>query len=197
MVSSSRLVSGALPSRLVTAALMEVSGFRVAGVFERARLLDGDGDEVDDGAHHLRGGRRADDRHAAHGPPAETHRRQGDAAEGIHRNIVDLGFRQQFVIAHHQAFGPRTDELVGGAVVEGRRGASEHLRHAVDKLANGLARAAGEHGGLHQGVQAFDFHPPGLGFGRAPAGMRGKLAGSDGGDQKSGQRHPVLRVLDS
>ena len=100
------------------------------------------------------------------------------------------------MIAHYQALRPRADELVCGPVVEGCRGTAEHLHGSIDELADGLTRAAGEHHGLHQRVEPFDLHAARFGLGGAPAGTRGELAGGDGGDQKSGQRHPVLRVLD-
>ena len=96
--------------------------FGMAGIFQGARLLHRDGDQVDDGAQGLVGGQFAEQCHAAQaagrrGGPARWQARRAASTE----TIVDFGGGEQIVIGHGAALGSGTKELLAGPVIEGRR----------------------------------------------------------------------------
>ena len=170
-------------------------GFGVAGVFDGARLLDGDGDQVDDGAQGLIGGERPQQRHGAQRVAAEANGRGGAEASRVHGKLVDFGCGEEVVVGNGVALRAGAEKLLAGTVVEGGGFAFEHLDHAVDELANGTAGIAAEHHGLHQGVEALDFEAALFGLRGAAADPLGELAGGHGGHKEGHQGDPVLGVL--
>ena len=170
-------------------------GFGVAGFLHGARLFDGDGGQVGDGAHHLRGRQRRHQAQAAQAPHAQADGAGHPVAGRFARSVLDLRRDFQVVLRDRLALRAGAEDLVRLPVKKSGSAAAKFLRHAVEEFADGLARVAGEGERPHQRIEPFAFEAAGFRFSRAAPGPRRKLAGGGGGHQEGDKRHQVLRIL--
>jgi len=119
-------------------------GFDVAGFLHGARLFDGDGGQIRDGSHHLRGRQRRHQAQAAEASHAHADGARNPVAGRLARGVLDLRRNFQVVVRHRLALRAGAEDLVRLPIKEGRSPAAKFLHHPVEEFADGLALVAGQ-----------------------------------------------------